>query len=154
VGSLALDLSLPDSAKFATFSYTIAGTGFSRTGTVDVSNSSGVSVLVDAVPFGSGYTATLTGSSTSSPEVDCAGEATFDVTSAMVTTVPVHVLCHEQAAPPPPPPPPAQAVPIPTGANAALGLLMMAAGCLLIRRPGPDRRRSVERDDGGGPVPR
>src|SRR6185369_12176380 len=61
-------------------------------GTVDVSNSSTLSVVIGGIPFGTGYQISLHGTTTDGQAV-CAGSATFDVSSAGTTTVPVHLTC-------------------------------------------------------------
>src|SRR6185369_8371865 len=92
-GSVGLQLQLAFGMTLNTVSYTITGpAGFTRAGTVDVSNSSTLSVVIGGIPFGTGYQISLHGTTTDGQAV-CAGSATFDVSSAGTTTVPVHLTC-------------------------------------------------------------
>jgi hypothetical protein len=129
VGSVAFALDLGSVANIDFVGYEISGNAFDRTGTIDVSKSTTASTLVDSVPFGSGYIATMTASSTGAPRIDCSGTASFDVTGAGVTSVPVHVICKEAPVLAPPP-----AVPVPPGAVFAVSLLLLGAGLGLIGR--------------------
>src|SRR6185369_12950769 len=61
-GSVGLQLQLAFGMTLNTVSYTITGpAGFTRAGTVDVSNSSTLSVVIGGIPFGTGYQISLHG---------------------------------------------------------------------------------------------
>ena len=52
-GTIAFDLRLPDGRTINTFSYQITGpNGFSKTGTIDVSNSNTLSATIGGLPAG------------------------------------------------------------------------------------------------------
>lgn len=139
VASVALALEVGSTVEIDTVHYDISGGTFHKAGTIDVSHSSGAAALIDSVPFGMGYVATLTASSTAPVALDCSGAATFDLTAAGITAVPVHVTCKEAPTTPPPPPPPP--VPIPRSAMGALTALLLAAGLALLGRTLPSARR-------------
>jgi phospholipase C len=76
-------------------SYTIAGPGgFNKTGTLDVSHSTMVSGTITGLPAGSGYTITLSGT-TSDGSTSCLGSATFNVVAHQTAAVAVHLACHQ-----------------------------------------------------------
>jgi hypothetical protein len=127
VGSVSFDLHVGGS-DIDTVRYDISGNHFQKTGNIDVSHSPQVSAVVGGVPFGSGYTATLTADSAQGPRLSCLGSANFDVTSASVTPVAVKITCQE-----------APSVPVPRGAIVALGAIFLASGMILLR--GERRRR-------------
>lgn len=126
VGSVALDLQAGNAITIDNVGYDISGGTFHRAGNVNVSNSAGASVLVDSIPFGTGYVVQMTAAGTSGPPIQCSGSATFSVTSADVTGVPIHLTCQEQQASKP--------APIPRAAMWALFLLLGALGCALAGR--------------------
>lgn len=91
-GSIALGLRLANGEVIDSASYTIIGPrGFSRTGSIDVSNSNRISAQVVGLPAGSGYSVTITASGTTG---QCNGSAAFAVTAGSTVTVPVSVACH------------------------------------------------------------
>lgn len=132
VASVSLALEIGSTVEIDTVSYDITGGGFHRAGSIDVSHSSTAAAIIDGVPFGTGYVATMTASGTGPAHVDCAGTASFDVSVAGVTAVPVHLTCKEPPTPPPPPPP--SSVPVPGSAVGALSLLLLGAGISLLGR--------------------
>jgi hypothetical protein len=138
VGTVALDLTLTGGIEVLTVGYEIRKGAFHKTGNVDVSNSTGASVIVDGVPFGNGYVASMDAISTGSPPVSCSGSAPFDVTVATVTTVPVHLTCMEAGHAPPPVTP----VPVPPSALLALCALLLASGLALLGRFAPFTREA------------
>jgi phospholipase C len=82
------------SESISSFSYTITGPGGStRTGTFDVSKSSTLSALIGGLPAGTGYTISVTG--TSSAGTTCSGSAPFSVTAGTSTTVTLGIDCKE-----------------------------------------------------------
>jgi Calcineurin-like phosphoesterase len=95
VGAAGLAVSLPGGAVLNTVSYTVTGpAGFIRTGTIDVSHSSKISVLL-SLPAGGPYTIALTGNS-SDGSINCMGTSSgFSVTAHQTTSVTVSLDCHE-----------------------------------------------------------
>ena len=95
-GSVGLSLLLQPGVSLNTIGYTITGpSGFTRTGSIDVSNSTTVSAVISGIPFGTGYQISLRGMSADGTAT-CAGSASFDVTSATTTPVAVHITCSLQ----------------------------------------------------------
>ena len=130
VGSVSFDLHVGGS-DIDTVRYDISGNHFQKSGTIDVSHSPEVSAVVGGVPFGSGYTATLTADSAQGPKLSCLGSSNFDVTSANVTPVAVKITCQE-----------APSVPVPRGAVVALAAIFLASGVILLRG---ERQRRLSR---------
>ncbi|HTQ08252.1 MAG TPA: hypothetical protein VMI54_30570 [Polyangiaceae bacterium] len=78
-------------------SYAITGPGgFSKTGSVDVSNTTQISALIGGIPAGSGFSITLNGTATDG-STTCSGSANFSVTAHSSTTVTVALDCHQAA---------------------------------------------------------
>ncbi len=76
-------------------SYVITGpSGFSKTGTVDVSRSSTISTTIGALPPGTGYSITLNATPTSGATT-CSGSAPFSVVAQQTLPVSVDLMCHE-----------------------------------------------------------
>jgi hypothetical protein len=93
-GTVGLELTLPSGAILSTVSYVATGpNGFTKTGTVDVSNSTGISVQL-SVPAGGPYTITLNGT-TVDGGTTCTGSNTFSVTAGQTTNVTVAMSCVE-----------------------------------------------------------
>src|SRR6185503_17321239 len=84
VGSLSLALQLQGNV-FDKFSYVVTGPGFAKSGSIDVSKSNTVSVLIDSIPVGTGYSVTLGGKSAPPAEGQCSGSASFDIAAREVT---------------------------------------------------------------------
>jgi hypothetical protein len=83
----------PERAAPNTFSYSITGPG-TKSGSIDVSNSSTVSALIGGIASGAGYGLTLTGASIDG-ETNCSGSsALFNVVSGATTSVSVAIDCH------------------------------------------------------------
>lgn len=94
-GSIELALSLPDGETADKVSYTITGPkGYSKTGKIDVSNSSEISARIPGIPAGSGYEVKL---STSSASNRCSGSASFDVKAGQTASVTVSLACQGKA---------------------------------------------------------
>jgi 5'-nucleotidase len=94
-GKIALELQLASGAVLTSLSYTISGgSGFSRTGSIDVTNATTVSTTIGGIPAGSGYMIALSGTATDGG-TSCAGSATFSVTAHATTPVSVPVSCRE-----------------------------------------------------------
>jgi hypothetical protein len=97
VNSINLGLSLADGASISTATYTITGpNGFSKSGSIDVHASSKIAGQIGGLPAGSGFSITLSASSTDGGD-SCGGSATFSVQAGKVTTVTVPVTCHQAA---------------------------------------------------------
>jgi len=74
--------------------YDIVSTGgFHASGDINVSMSSAISGFVGGLPSGTGFTITLTATSSSHPSVSCTGVATFAVMAGATTVVNVALTC-------------------------------------------------------------
>ncbi len=90
--SLALDAG---GVQFDTVAYSITGPhSFTKTGNIDVSKSGSISATIGPIPAGTGFEITLTTTSSDGTEA-CSGSATFNVTAHQVTSVSVHLTCHQ-----------------------------------------------------------
>jgi hypothetical protein len=95
VGDVALALTGAGGFTIDTVGYTITGpSSFTKTGSIDVTNSSTVSSTIGGLPAGAGYTITLSATSTNGAE-SCGGTATFDVMARETVSVTVPLRCHE-----------------------------------------------------------
>ncbi|HEX7669728.1 MAG TPA: lamin tail domain-containing protein [Polyangiaceae bacterium] len=95
VGAAGLQLQVAPGVQLNSLSYSISGPGgFSRSGTVDVSASTTLSMVVGSLPAGSGFTVTLDATTTDGT-THCGGSASFAVTAHATTAVVVHLTCHE-----------------------------------------------------------
>jgi hypothetical protein len=94
VGSIGVALDVAPGVSVNSFSYTLTGpASFSKTGTVDVSHSATLTFTIGGLPAGTGYTITLSGTSTDMT-VACSGAATFNVTAGTTTSVTIAIDCH------------------------------------------------------------
>lgn len=94
IGSIGLDLEV-GGATLDLVNYAIVGPGaYSKSGTLNVSNSTVLSAILSGLPVGTGYSITLSGTSTDSA-LTCTGSATFDVVAHQTAVVSVHLLCHQ-----------------------------------------------------------
>jgi hypothetical protein len=97
VGTLNLGLTLADGSVLASASYVVTGpNGFSRTGSIDVSNASKISALIGGLPAGSGYAITISATSTDG-SATCGGSATFNVQAQQTLPLNVPISCHVPA---------------------------------------------------------
>jgi hypothetical protein len=97
VGSVGLQLQLASGATINSASYTVTGpNGFSKTGTIDVSSATKLSATIGGLPAGSGYSITLSATSTDG-STTCAGSGGFSVVAHQTATVTVPVACKEAA---------------------------------------------------------
>ena len=95
-GTVGLELQLGAGIELDSVSYTIIGpNSFSKTGSINVKDSTKVSAIVSGLPFGAGYSLTLTGKTTDG-QGTCAGSASFNVDSAATKEVTVHLTCDIQ----------------------------------------------------------
>ena len=94
VGTIGLDLQVAPGVTISTISWNItnAGTGFSRSGTVNVQNSNTIRFQVGGLPAGAGYTIALT-AMTADGAFSCAGSAPFFVMAGMTSAVSLTLTC-------------------------------------------------------------
>ncbi|MET0794339.1 MAG: 5'-nucleotidase C-terminal domain-containing protein [Polyangiaceae bacterium] len=96
-GDVSLALQLGSGATITSASYTIIGpASFSKSGSIDVSQSTKISATIAGLPAGTGYSVTLS-ASTADSSVSCNGSASFAVTAHQTTPVTVAVSCRETA---------------------------------------------------------
>jgi len=94
-GSLQFALQLANGTTVSSASYVITGPGgFTKAASVDVSNSGALSAVIGGLPAGTGYSITITATSTDGT-TSCGGSASFNVIAGGTTTVTVHLTCHE-----------------------------------------------------------
>jgi PKD domain len=94
-GSIGLELAIGGGLTLNSVAYTISGpNAFTKSGSIDVSNSTELSATIGGIPAGQGYTITLTGTATDGT-TSCAGSATFAVTAHSSTAVTVPLDCHQ-----------------------------------------------------------
>jgi acid phosphatase len=94
-GAVGLALQAAPGITLSTVSYTITGPGnFSKSGTIDVSNSTMLTATIAGLPAGNGYNITVTGTSTDGA-TNCLGSAMFNVVAHQTGGVSVHLTCHE-----------------------------------------------------------
>jgi hypothetical protein len=127
VGSIELGLQL-GGAQLDSMSYTIVGSGFTTSGSLDVSHSSKVSGLIGGIPFGSNYALTMSGKGASSTPLDCSGSASFNLNSVGPEPVTIPITCKEPEVAPPIP------APVPPLAVFSLACLLAVLGFAAQRR--------------------
>ncbi|HVW27418.1 MAG TPA: hypothetical protein VHC69_18770 [Polyangiaceae bacterium] len=94
-GSVGLELQVGSGAVVNTASYTITGpNGFTKSGTIDVSNSTTLTAVIGGLPAGQGFSISVTATATDGATT-CSGSATFNVTARSTTSVTVALDCHE-----------------------------------------------------------
>lgn len=94
-GSLDLGLDLRPGVTVNSANYTLTGpAGFSRTGSIDLSSATKLSATLGAIPAGTGYSVSISLTSTDGG-TSCSGSAAFDVTARATTAVTVHLTCKE-----------------------------------------------------------
>jgi hypothetical protein len=141
VGAVEVALALPPSFQIATINYQLTNTGYSKSGTLDVSQTQKISAVVGGIPAGNGYSLALTATDTAQKFTGCAGSSTVNVVAGTTTPVSVAVDCHlpQQVVVTTTPP----AVPVPMSAVALLAVGLLATGLLTNGRRGtrrPSRR--------------
>ncbi len=131
VGSVTFALDLGGGAvHISSLSYQISGGTFSKTGTLNVGNSTTLSGIIGGIPAGQGYTITVSGTDDGNKLLGCQGtSAPFSVAAGAATSVAVHLTCHERPAAVATP-----AVPISAGANITIAMLLIALGTLAVLR--------------------
>jgi len=96
-GEVALALQLGNGTTITSAGYTIIGpASFTKSGSIDVSQSTTISTTIGAIPSGTGYSVTLSATTTDS-SVTCSGSASFSVSARQTTPVTVAVSCKEGA---------------------------------------------------------
>jgi hypothetical protein len=96
-GSVGLALQVAPGLVLNDVDYTIIGPlGFSKSGSINVSNSTSVSAVISDLPAGTGYTITLTGTTTDG-SASCTGSATFDVAAHQTAVATLALSCHQAA---------------------------------------------------------
>jgi arylsulfatase A-like enzyme len=90
VGSIGLKVVAAPGITLNSVAYTISGNGFDKTGKIDTSGSETISGTIGGIPAGTGYTITLTATS-SDGSVTYTGSAKFDVSSGHTTRVTIHL---------------------------------------------------------------
>ncbi len=90
VGSVGLNLEVGPGVTLNAVKYTVAGNGFSKSGTIDSSGAPTISGTIGGIPAGNGYTITLSGTSTDGGTT-FTGSATFNVTAGGTTSVTIHL---------------------------------------------------------------
>jgi hypothetical protein len=88
-GSVGVHLDVAPGVTLDAVTYSITGNGFSKTGSIDVSGAPEISGTIGGVPAGTGYTITLTATSTN--DATFTGSATFDVTAGGTSSVTIHL---------------------------------------------------------------
>jgi hypothetical protein len=130
-GTLSFELKAAGDITLNKFDYVITGPNFSKTGSIDVTNSNTVSARIDALPAGSGYSVTVLGNSVGEPVAQCSGSASFDIVARTVKNVPISISCqvaHEDGMPP------AVAAPLPRTSIWLCGLALLGLGVTLAKR--------------------
>ncbi|MFT3927019.1 MAG: sulfatase-like hydrolase/transferase [Myxococcales bacterium] len=88
VGSLDLNLDVAPGVTINTVNYSITGNGFTKSGTINVSGAPTISANIGGIPAGTGYSITLTASSTQG-NASFTGSASFDVSAGGIASVKV-----------------------------------------------------------------
>ena len=74
-------------------SYTIVGSGFSKSGSINVANSSQISAVIGGIPAGNGYSISLSATDAANSATTCTGSASFNVTAGATSTAQVRLQC-------------------------------------------------------------
>jgi len=90
-GSIGLQLTAGPGITLNAVTYTVTGSGFTKTGPIDISGSPIISGTIGGIPAGKAYTITLTATSVEDG-TPFTGSATFDVTAGATTSVTVRLL--------------------------------------------------------------
>ena len=93
VGALDVALAVPPSFQIATVNYQLTKTGYSKSGTLDVSQAQTISGVLGGIPAGTGYTLTLTATDTAQKFTGCTGASPVTVVAGTTT-------CRSAAVPP------------------------------------------------------
>jgi hypothetical protein len=94
-GSIRLALLLANGGTVNSASYTITGpNGFVKSGVIDVSQSNQLTAIVAGLPAGSGYSITVSATTTDA-KTTCSGSATFAVQPSQTASITVPIVCRE-----------------------------------------------------------
>lgn len=93
VGSVGLKLDLGSDVSLNTINYEITGNGFTKAGTIDVSDSSEIKALIGGIPAGNNYSIRLWTDAAANSGAACDGTATFNVRAGAVTSARVSLRC-------------------------------------------------------------
>lgn len=94
-GSVGLALTIGSGTVLNSVSYTVTGpNGFTKSDSINVANSTTISATISGLPAGTGYTVTLTGTSTDG-STSCSGTGSFSVVAHQTGMVSVNLDCHE-----------------------------------------------------------
>jgi predicted phosphodiesterase len=92
-GSIGLALEVSDDITLNSVSYSIAGpAAYSKSGTINLKDSSTLSLFIDGIPAGAGYNIALSASG-SDGQSSCTGNADFVVTAGSLSNVSVKLQC-------------------------------------------------------------
>lgn len=93
-GSLSMELQIAPGVTINSVAFTISntGSGFTKSGTVNVRFSNTISFQTGAIPAGSGYSITLTATSVDN-SFSCSGSASFSVSAGGTTPVSLTLSC-------------------------------------------------------------
>lgn len=92
-GSVTMALDVAPGTTLDAIAYAVTGPGsFTKSGAIDVSQSSTISTVIGPLPPGTGFSILLSATSTDGNAM-CLGSANFDVTTHSTTSVLVHLLC-------------------------------------------------------------
>ncbi|HEY5375604.1 MAG TPA: hypothetical protein VIK01_18120, partial [Polyangiaceae bacterium] len=92
-GSIGLSLQAAG-VTLNSVTYTIIGPGgFSKAGSIDVTNSTQISTVIGGIPAANGYSVSLTAADAGNSSITCAGSASFNVTAGATTSAQVHLTC-------------------------------------------------------------
>ena len=95
-GSVGLALQLAPGVALSTASYVITGpSAYTKSGSIDVSNSTTVSAAIGSVPAGTGYVISISATSTDGSTTCSGSSSSFSVTAHATTSVAVHLSCQE-----------------------------------------------------------
>jgi len=89
VGSLGVNLTVSPGVTIDEVTYAIEGNGFTKNGTIDVSDAPAITARIGGIPDGEGYTITLTATSVEGDTFT--GSAEFDIVAGETTTVEVQL---------------------------------------------------------------
>jgi hypothetical protein len=93
VGSVGIKLDLGSDVVLNTINYEITGNGFTKAGTINVTDSSEIRALIGGIPAGTGYSIRLWTNAATNNGASCEGSATFDIRAGVVTTARVSLRC-------------------------------------------------------------
>lgn len=96
-GLIALELQAAPSLGIDLVNYEITGNGLLKQGTIDVSKTGSLSARLSGLPAGLGYLLRLHAAAGTRPDLECAGQARFDVAAGEVTPVAVGLQCRPPA---------------------------------------------------------